>query len=320
MKYLLDAGWSLTLPAGPSDHVAARIVARGPAADVSIIERVHIRQLHGVITVLVDLGHAKDNRFGTKINLEHGVWCIAVGSNDSGVLRGEHLGVANDLVERAFVLGVGFVDIELIHGLVGSDHREAVNVGLLVGVFVRNRLTDGIFVLAARHDPDQGHERNDEIQFSSFHQDLQYSFFNWPFRYGKTIVFIAPHSAIPSKPRQMESRQGLRVASGSRWPEPARRALPGHMETAADVRCSGSWIRSRLGCWLPERLGIPLRDRHGAGSTYCETPCSRTARASRIKGNFTATVVRSGSLLRQSLCGLRHITSRSLRSDLRLYG
>jgi hypothetical protein len=42
----------------------------------------------------------------------------------------DQLRVVLDRVERALVLGIGLVDVELVERLVGSDHREAVDVGL----------------------------------------------------------------------------------------------------------------------------------------------------------------------------------------------
>src|SRR6516162_9923297 len=68
---------------------------------------------------------------------EYGVSAFRV---TMAVSLGVKVGVVPDMIEGHLVLRVGFVDRELVHRLVSIDHRESIDMGLLVVVFVRYRL------------------------------------------------------------------------------------------------------------------------------------------------------------------------------------
>jgi len=76
-------------PARTGDQVASADVAGCARSDITVVEGVHIGELHGVITVLLDVGNAEDNGLGAKVGLQHGVRRIAIWRDDGGVFRGE---------------------------------------------------------------------------------------------------------------------------------------------------------------------------------------------------------------------------------------
>ena len=165
-KTFAIAGGRLALPVGPGDHVAARAVAGRAAADVPVVEGVHVGQLHRVVAALLDLGHAQHDRLGPQVRLDHRVRRVGIGRDDGGVLRCRGLGIVPDRVERSLVLGVRLVHVELVQRLVGRDHREAVDVGFLgdrlglerAGLVLRFGLRDGVRLPAAA-GRDGGRER-----------------------------------------------------------------------------------------------------------------------------------------------------------------
>ncbi len=121
----------LALPARAGDHVAAGIAAGGAGADIAVIERIEIDQLHRVITALLHRRNAQHHRLGPQIRRQQRIGRVAVRRDDSGVLRRRHVGFVGDGVERALILRALLVDIELIDRLVGRDHREGVDIRLL---------------------------------------------------------------------------------------------------------------------------------------------------------------------------------------------
>ena len=168
-EHLLDAFRGFTLPVWSCDHVTTSIVSGRAATNVPVIKRVHVRQLHGIVAALLHFRDAKYDGLGPKIDLQHGVGRVAIGRDDSSVLRREYSRFVHYVVERTFVLRVGFVNVELIQSFVRRDHWKAVDVSLLKGVFVGHGLANGFLVLTARHASEKNYECDDWAQFSDFH-------------------------------------------------------------------------------------------------------------------------------------------------------
>src|SRR5664279_2042608 len=112
-------------------------------------ERVHVGQLHGVVTVLLDFGHTENDRLSAEVGLQKRIWRVAVRCGHSRVLGHEDLCRAQDLIEWAFILRVRLVHVELVHGFVCGDHWKAIDVGLLTVVFARDSLAHRALLLIA---------------------------------------------------------------------------------------------------------------------------------------------------------------------------
>ena len=128
MEDLVDAGGRFALPAGTGEQIAAGRVAGGPAADVAIVAGIHIGELDGVVALLFHLGNGENQGSARRSAWIMPVGRVAVGGDDGSVL-GVKTWRRQDVIEWSFVLAGLSIDIQLIHRLIGRDHRKAIDIG-----------------------------------------------------------------------------------------------------------------------------------------------------------------------------------------------
>ncbi len=126
-EHLLDALRRLALPVGSNDHVVARIVAGGAAADVTVIVGVAIFELHDVVAVLRHLRDRQDDRLGTQVQPGERIGRVAIRRDDRGVLVGVDARLILDLIEGRLELARTPVDSIFIHHRIVHHDRQAVD-------------------------------------------------------------------------------------------------------------------------------------------------------------------------------------------------
>ena len=68
--HLLDAGRRFAMPVRPGEEEVARVIARGPAADIGEVEGVHVDELERVVTILVDRRDREHQRLGAQVRAD----------------------------------------------------------------------------------------------------------------------------------------------------------------------------------------------------------------------------------------------------------
>ena len=175
-----DACGHFALPVRTGDEKVAGVEARRAAADVAVVVRIAVDQLHRVVASLGHRRHRNHHRLRAQVEPEHRIGRVAVGRDDGRVLVGEDPGFVVYRVERRLVLSRVLVDDELVHHRVVHDQRQAVDECLLGDGFgfgdARRRntfghvflfgLCYGIVLFAAgrdQHGADNANKRNAQV-------------------------------------------------------------------------------------------------------------------------------------------------------------
>jgi hypothetical protein len=123
----LDASRRWTAPAWAGDEEAPTVVAEGAAAEVGEVVGVEINHLTGVVAGWLNLRQRDNEGLGAEIHPEIGIGRVGVGSDDELVVGGGNGFGAGEGVKCSTVVRAGWVDGLLMHRLVVSGHRKAID-------------------------------------------------------------------------------------------------------------------------------------------------------------------------------------------------
>src|SRR5213592_4576087 len=130
-KDFLDPRRHLAFPAGANHEIVARIVAGGPAADVTIVVGIAIDELDRVVALFFHCWHRDHHRLRAQIQPAHRIGRVAVRCDNRRVFGGGDAVLVIDLVEGRLELAGLRVHGKLIHDRVVHDERQAVNESFL---------------------------------------------------------------------------------------------------------------------------------------------------------------------------------------------
>src|SRR5438552_2451202 len=189
-KNFLDPRRHLAFPARANHEIVARIVAGGPAADVTIVVGIAIDELDRVVALFFHRWHRDHHRLRAQIHPDHRIRRVTIWRDDRRVLGGGDAVLVIDLVEGRLELAGLPVHGKLIHDRVVHDERQAVNESFLgdrLGFrdarrgharflvrLLRARNGVALFVAADKqgYSDDTGQRRSNECAFACSHNSF----------------------------------------------------------------------------------------------------------------------------------------------------
>ena len=127
----LDARRRFAMPVRPGQQIAARVVARRPAADIGEVERVHVDELERIVAILVDRRHGEHQRLGAQVRADERIGGVRIRRLDRRVGRRVDARVVDERVPGRLVLVAAAIDEIGVLDAIVVDEREAVDRRLL---------------------------------------------------------------------------------------------------------------------------------------------------------------------------------------------